>query len=175
MTPPDGTVIAGLVIPSTSPVFLAGVGVHVAAGLTCVIAGAGAMLSNKRRGRHSTLGSVYYWALAVVVGTAVMLAAVRWTEDRVLATLAILAFATATFGRESLRRGWFGRYRPHIACMGASYIVLLTGFYVDNGKSLPIWKDLPAVAYWIAPSLLGAPVIVWALLRHRLARRSISN
>ena len=26
--------------------------------------------------------------------------------------------------------------------MGLSYILLLTAFYVDNGKSLPLWKDL---------------------------------
>ena len=34
------TIIAGIPIPSTSPFFLAGVGVHVAIGLTAVAAGA---------------------------------------------------------------------------------------------------------------------------------------
>ena len=27
--------------------------------------------------------------------------------------------------------------------MGASYILLLTAFYVDNGKNLPLWRELP--------------------------------
>jgi len=31
--------------------------------------------------------------------------------------------------------------------MGVSYIVLLTAFYVDNGKSLPLWKELPPISY----------------------------
>jgi hypothetical protein len=31
----------------------------------------------------------------------------------------------------------------HTICMGASYILLLTGFYVDNGKNLPFWKMSP--------------------------------
>ena len=40
--------IAGIVIPSTNPVFLSVVGVHVLLGLACVVTGAIAMLSLKR-------------------------------------------------------------------------------------------------------------------------------
>ena len=166
------TVIAGVAIASTSPLFLAGVAVHVAAGLTCVVAGAIAMLSKKAAGRHPTAGSVYYWALAVVFATAAGLAIARWTEDADLFLLACLAFALATFGREAMRRGWLGRYRPHIFGMGSSYIVLLTAFYVDNGKSLPVWRDLPTLAYWTVPAAIGLPIMAWALLRHPLVRRA---
>jgi hypothetical protein len=56
--------------------------------------------------------------------------------------------------------------------MGTSYILLLTAFYVDNGKSLPIWKALPAIAYWLTPAAVGAPLIVVALLRHPVVRRN---
>ena len=24
----------------------------------------------------------------------------------------------------------------------------LTAFYVDNGKNLPLWKELPEIAFW---------------------------
>jgi hypothetical protein len=41
---------------------------------------------------------------------------------------------------------------------------------VDNGKSLPVWRDLPAIAYWTLPTLLGGLLILWALLRHPLLR-----
>jgi hypothetical protein len=27
--------------------------------------------------------------------------------------------------------------------MSLSYVVMLIAFYVDNGKQLPVWKDLP--------------------------------
>ena len=43
----DTTVVLGIPIPSTSPVFLAIIGVHVLFGLAAVIAGALAMLSKK--------------------------------------------------------------------------------------------------------------------------------
>ena len=167
---PDATVVAGLSIPSTSPLFLAGVGVHVAAGLMCVVAGAVAMLSEKAPGRHPLAGRVYYWALAVVFTTAVGLAVVRWAADADLFFLACLAFVLATFGREAMRRGWLSRYRPHIVGMGGSYIVLLTAFYVDNGKNLPVWRAFPPLAYWIVPAAIGLPIMAWAVMRHRLVR-----
>jgi hypothetical protein len=55
--------------------------------------------------------------------------------------------------------------------MGASYVLLLTAFYVDNGKSLPLWKELPAIAYWLLPAAVGVPLIMRAMLWHPLARR----
>jgi hypothetical protein len=51
--------------------------------------------------------------------------------------------------------------------MSASYILLLTAFYVDNGKHLPVWQRLPHVAYWLLPSAVGLPLVARALARHR--------
>jgi hypothetical protein len=60
----DSTTVLGIEIPSTDPAFIAViVGIHIPLGLACVVAGAVAMLSEKRRGRHSTAGKVYYWCL----------------------------------------------------------------------------------------------------------------
>jgi uncharacterized membrane protein len=163
------TDIGGIIIPSTSPAFLAVVSVHVAAALASVIAGAVAMLSRKRQGRHPDFGRIYYWALGIVALTALALAAVRWAEDYPLAVLALLAFISATVGRSAIRSG---QPRPHIVGMGASYIVLLTAFYVDNGRFLPIWRDLHPAAYWLVPGAVGIPIIAWALWRHPLARKA---
>jgi hypothetical protein len=52
--------------------------------------------------------------------------------------------------------------------MGGSYIALFTGFYVDNGPSLPLWNRLPHIAYWVLPSLIGIPLILRALDRRGL-------
>jgi hypothetical protein len=49
--------------------------------------------------------------------------------------------------------------------MGASYVLLLTGFYVESGSKLPLWRELPPVAYWLVPGAVGIPLIVRALLR----------
>src|SRR5258707_11370585 len=118
MTHQASTIVAGFAIPSVSPWFLVGVGVHVAAGLVCVVAGAAAMLSRKGRGRHALAGSTYCWALAVVAASAVVLALVRWAEDRLLFLLAVAAWAAATFGRTAIRRRWPGAVRLHVAGMG---------------------------------------------------------
>ena len=76
------------------------------------------------------------------------------------------AVAAALFGRTAMRRRWPGGSRLHIAGMGTSYVLLLVGFYVDNGHQLPVWERLPHYAYWLAPVVVGAPLIGWALIFH---------
>jgi len=50
--------------------FLAVVRFHILVGVGCVAAGAIAMLIPKGRGRHSSIGTIYYWCLMVIVATA---------------------------------------------------------------------------------------------------------
>lgn len=122
MTGGETTIVAGIEIPSTDPVFLAVVlGVHIPLGLACVAIGAIAMLSEKRRGRHSKFGTIYFWCLLALFGSA---------------TFGALSFACGWFGRSALRHRWRYWVRLHIAGMGLSYI--LVAFYVDNGKQLPL-------------------------------------
>lgn len=172
MTGAETTVVAGIEIPSTSPVFLTIVGFHVVAGLACVISGAMAMLSPKRAGRHPTFGSIYYWCLLAVFASASALSVMRWAENYHLFILGVLSFATAWFGRAARQRRWQGWVRLHIAGLGTSYIFLLTAFYVDNGKSLPVWRDLPPIALWLVSAAVGLPIVIHALLRHPLVHRS---
>jgi uncharacterized membrane protein len=164
----DITVVAGIPIPSTSPVFLAIVAVHVLFGLACTATGVAAMLSRKGRGRHSDFGTIYFWSLAAVFVTATVLSVMRWAENYHLFILGALTMAAAYWARRAARHGWV---RQHLAGMGLSYILLLTAFYVDNGKSLPLWKELPQWMFWVLPLAVGAPIIVHALLRHPLARQ----
>jgi len=41
--------------------------------------------------------------------------------------------------------------------MGLSYILMLTAFYVDNGKKLPVWRDLPYRVSVLAPGQEAVP------------------
>jgi len=164
--------VAGIEIPSTSPMFLAVVGFHVLAGLAGVITGAVAVLSAKGRGRHSKFGTIYFCCLTAVFISATALSAMRWVEDYHLFILGTLSFTAAFLGRRALQRRWLGWASLHVTGMGLSYVLLLTAFYVDNGKSLPLWKELPPIAYWRAPGAVGIPLIVYALLRHPVVRRS---
>lgn len=163
--------VAGIEIPSDSPVFLAVLGTHILFGFSCVVTGVVAMLSGKRPGRHPRFGTIYYYCLSVVFASATFLSALRWAEDYHLFILETFSFATASLGRTALRRRWRNRIRLHISCMGLSYILLLTAFYVDNGKNLPLWNKLPQIAFWVLPTAAGIPFIARALLRHPLIRR----
>jgi hypothetical protein len=100
----------------------------------------------------------------VVVASAAWLAALRWPRDAYLLVLGTLSLTAATLGRTARRHRWrWQRWRwigLHLVGMSASYILLLTAFYVDNGKNLPVWRSLPHLAYWLLPARSGSP---WSL------------
>lgn len=162
--------VLGVEVPDTRPVFLVVVAVHVLAGLGAVISGVLAMLAAKRPGRHPRAGRRYLWALGVMAVTAAVLAGLRWSDDVHLLVLGVLALVLAGVGYRARRRHRPGWRSSHIIGMGGSYVVLLTAFYVDNGPHLPGWDRLPPVALWLLPALIGTPVIIWAVLRHREPR-----
>src|SRR6478735_3914930 len=170
-TDPGVLEIDGLLIPDAGGVFLAALTVHVLAGGVCVVSGAVAALARKRPGRHPRAGTVYLCGLLVLANTAGVLAVVRWPHD---VQLLLIAFLTATFG---VVGWWVRRRRPagwmrwHGIAMAASYVALLTGFYVDNGPQLPLWDRLPTVAYWVLPTLVGVPLTWWALIRNGAVSR----
>jgi uncharacterized membrane protein len=161
--------VSGIPIPFDSPALLAVLGVHVLAGLGCVLTGLAAMVSRKGPGRHSAAGTLYYWCLVVVFLSMAVLSVVRWAENYHLFVLGTLALASAWVGRRAVRRRLI---RFHLIGMGTSYILLLTAFYVDNGPHLPVWRDLPVLAYWLVPAAIGIPLIIRALRRHPLAQVS---
>ena len=61
--------LATLVPPIPSPAFRTLLEVHIFAGLICVVTGAVALVSKKRRGRHPWFGRVYYASLSIVFVT----------------------------------------------------------------------------------------------------------
>jgi hypothetical protein len=76
----------------------------------------------------------------------------------------------STVGRTARRRRWrWHRWRwigLHLTGMSASYILLLTAFYADNGKNLPVWRSLPHLTYRLLPSAVGLPLVARALARY---------
>jgi hypothetical protein len=158
--------LGGLEIPDAGPVFLTALAVHVAAGVTGVVAGAFAAGASKTHGRHPRAGTVYLHAIGVVFATATVMSVLRWRHDWHLFLIAAFALGSAMLGR------WARRRRPrrwtawHGSAMAGSYVALLTGFYVDNGAQLPLWDRLPHLAYWLLPAVTGIPVTWWALRRN---------
>jgi len=158
--------ILGDQVGSTAPAFLAILAVHVIAGLAAVITGAIAALARKGSPRHIRAGRWYYRAITTVFATATALAAMRWAQDYYLFILGAVAFTAATTGYLHRRRNRPGD-TGHIAGMGIAYTAMLTAFYVDNGPHLPLWDQLPTLAFWLLPSAIAAPLITRAIIRAR--------
>ena len=70
----------------------------------------------------------------------------RWEQDYHLFVLGLLSFAAATLGRTlAVDAGVAGPLCTSSAWV--SYVLLIVAFYVDNGRNLPIWRELPPAAY----------------------------
>lgn len=132
-------------------------GVHIAAGSLGLLVGPFAMLAPKRRGRHPNLGRVYQGSTAALCLSAFGLVAYRpglWW----LGVIAAATWAAALGG------WWVARRRPpgwvvwHLNLMCSSYISFVTAFLAVNlGLGSPV--------AWIAPTLVGTPLIARANAR----------
>jgi len=143
--------------------------VHVPAGAIAVASGATAMLASKGGRTHRGGGRVYLAALAIACLSGSGLAITRWPHFVHLLPLAVVAAGFAGLGYAARHRT---RRAAHLLGMSASYVALLTAFYVDNGPKLPVWRQLPQAAFWILPSLLALPLLVRALRRHTAEERT---
>jgi hypothetical protein len=160
--------VFGLPVPDEGALFDVALACHIAAGLTCVVTGALAATAPKRPGRHATAGRIFFWSLAVVFASSTTMALLRLAQDWHLLVIGTVAFGAGSLGYLARRRRRPGWLRIHIPAMGAAYVALFTGFYVDNGPHLPLWDRLPHLTYWTLPSLVGVPLILRALARRRL-------
>jgi uncharacterized membrane protein len=155
------------------PLFVAFLIPHIVAGMAATASGAIVLISGKGTRRHVRVGTVYYWAIGGLAVTAAGLTVVRGVRDLYLLVLGVIALALASTGRHVRRhplarpwRAWPG-HAPHILAMATSYTVMLTAFYVDNGKRLPLVSHLPTAAFWLLPAAIAAPLIARSLYRHR--------
>jgi|GEM_PF-6362674 len=53
----------------------------------------------------------------------------------------------------------------HLSGMIASYVVLLTAFYVDNAHLIPGLNRVPTLTFWVAPTLIAIPFLVRSIRR----------
>ena len=157
--------VLGQHVGSAAPLFLAFLAVHVVAGTIAVISGTAAAIAQKPGLRHQQAGRRYYLAAVVMAGSGAVLAIMRWREDAYLLVFAAVTFTAATAGiRAQRRRSRAGR-TVHILGMTLSFVAMMTGFYVDNGPRLPLVGHLPAAAFWVLPSAVGAVLAARSLRR----------
>jgi hypothetical protein len=167
----DTTHLFGIPVPSSDEKFIVFVIIHIMISLIAVISGLFAMFSDKKKGMHTTSGAVYYWSMLSSFVTVIILSIMRWPHNIHLLTIGTMAVVFTFTGRRLSRSKPQRWTRFHTLCMGMSYVLLLTGFYVDNGKNLPLWKLLPQWSFYVIPSLVGIPIIIRMYLTHPLNRR----
>jgi len=160
----------GLPLPSDDPAFIAVILIHILLSFCAVLAGLAGMFMNKNSRRHATFGKLYYWFILLAFVTVIILAILRWPHNNHLLLIGAMTTLFVLIGRklaQDKRSKWA---RWHTILMGGSYILLLTGFYVDNGEHLPFWKQFPQWFFYILPAMVGIPIIVFVLRRHPLTR-----
>jgi len=146
--------------------------VHVLAGQVCVITGIVTFSAPKQLRHHPRWGKRYLWAYTLVFLTASILSFQRWSLDAYLFFIALVGYGLALGGYvvrryrgeawvvQSLGPNWV---IAHILGMIGSYIVLLTGFDVDNAHLLPLLNQLPSITFWVLPTLIGIPFIILSI------------
>lgn len=133
--------------------------IHIAAGSAGLVLGPIAMRAAKRRGSHTRAGELYHWVFVAVAGSAVVLAALDWSELWWLGLIAVFSYAFALRGylaAKRRRRNWLA---AHISGQGGSYIALVTALLVVNTGG--------ALIVWFIPTIVGAPLIAW--VRYQVA------
>jgi uncharacterized membrane protein len=167
----ETTDIFGIPVPSTDRFFLTFIVIHILISLICVVSGLISMLTEKGGKRHLMYGRIYFWSMLSAFVTVGILSVMRWPHNIHLLSIGILTVTCTYIGRRMARAKQNGWTRLHTVFMGSSYILLMTGFYVDNGKNLPVWKLFPQWFFWVFPAAVGIPIIVKVLRSHPLNRK----
>jgi hypothetical protein len=122
--------------------------VHVVAGTIALLVAPVPMLTAKGGGTHRRWGKVYFWAMAVVALTAVVLAI--WRPVVFLALLAVFSFYSAFYGYRALfrKRPRDGRgatpldWAAAVAMLAASAAMAVLGIV----RPSPAWERVGVVA-----------------------------
>lgn len=167
----SGTELFGIPLPSNDRTFVLFVLIHILISLIAVISGVVAMLKDKKLKGHSTFGRVYYWSICLAFVTVILLSIMRWPFNNHLLAIGIATACLVYIGRRAANFKQKNWPRLHTICMGGSYILLMTGFYVDNGRHLPFWNQFPQWFFWIFPAMIGIPIIIFVLRSHPLNKK----
>ncbi len=135
---------------------------HITAGVLALTLGPLALLAARRRGTINAVATAYHWAVLAVCVSAAALVAAAPARLWWLLPIAAGSYALALLGFRAARRPGSRARRLHLHLQGGSYIALVTALLVVSvGSPLA----------WIAPTLIGAPLITWAIRREETRSR----
>lgn len=122
--------------------------IHIAAGVAALGMAPGAMLTAKGGRAHRRWGKIYFWLMAVVATTAVVLG--LWRPVTFLILVAVFSFYSAFTGYRVLFRKLPDRgdrpsspdWAAALLTLGASAVLVLLGLFPPG----PAWAPRPSVA-----------------------------
>jgi FtsH-binding integral membrane protein len=133
--------------------------IHIITGTVCLITGLIAMLSKKKRGKHTFSGELYHWAYVIVLITAVVMAIMYWEKNAHLFFIALFSYSFALMGYLAVKKKWKNWLASHIGGMLGSYIGIVTATIVVNIPRIPLLNQLPSLIFWFLPTIIGVPLI----------------
>ncbi|MFB6279343.1 MAG: hypothetical protein ABEK75_07545 [Salinibacter sp.] len=117
--------------------------IHIAAGMVALVVAPGALLTRKGSGWHRHWGQMYFWSMAVVAGTALVMSAMR--SGLFLGLVAVFSFYLAFTGVRALRRKRPGVRVTRwdwgaalIALLGSVGLILFGGLVLADGHTFGI-------------------------------------
>lgn len=133
--------------------------IHILAGVICLITGFLAIISKKRKGKHTVNGEIYHFSYVVIFITSVAMAIWNWNESAYLFYIALFSYGLALYGYLARKIKWKKWLSSHITGMLGSYIGVITAVLVVNQSKIPILQDLPSLLIWFLPTIIGTPLI----------------
>jgi len=129
--------------------------IHIAAGMLALVVAPGAMVTVKGGRAHRRWGKIYFWAMATVAVTALVLAA--WRPNYFLLMVAVFSFYLAFSGYRALYRKRPGDVGPLDWTATLATLVASAGLAVFGlVQPSPVWQRLGVVA--IVFGVIGAIV-----------------
>jgi uncharacterized membrane protein len=131
---------------------------HVLLGTAALLLGPVAMLSRKGPGLHPRVGEVYHALVLGACVTAGALAILDWSRLWFFLPIALGSYAFALTGYLAAKLRFSGWLPVHVIGQGGSYIAMATALLVVNLGRSSFWA-------WVLPTLVGTPLIAWAVRR----------
>ncbi|OZM56831.1 DUF2306 domain-containing protein [Lottiidibacillus patelloidae] len=133
--------------------------IHIITGTVCLITGLIAMLSKKKKGKHTRSGEIYHWSYVIVFVTAVVMSIIYWEKSAYLFYIALFSYSFALMGYLAVKKKWKNWLGSHIGGMLGSYIGIVTATIVVNIPRIPLLNQLPIIIFWLLPTIIGVPLI----------------
>lgn len=145
---------------------------HIAAGTVGLVIGPISMFSEKRKGLHTKIGSLYFYLMALVCLTAVGMAVLHWSKSWWFTIIAGFSFMHAGIGYRAVQIKGKNWLRRHISGMLGSYIAMTTALLVVNAHRIPSYTALPRIFYWLLPTIIGTPLILMTIRKYTRPKNS---